>query len=142
MVLQCSVLDPSGRLQAESLHEVLTMHGSCSANSSGGKKMKKVISAISALCLLMAFTLVANAAEKGGDPQKGKNPGVVKAQAAIPGQNDQRLITPDMNRLERYETMRLLKKRAAAKRNSLMLHAAEQRKAQKQAGSPGQLPVE
>ncbi len=101
--------------------------------------MKKVISAISTLCLLTAFTIVANAADGRGGPQVDQNPGVQKAQARISGLHDKRVITTDMNYRERYEVMRNIKKRAAAKRNSLMLQAAEQRQLQKKIGSPGQL---
>ena len=101
--------------------------------------MKKVISAISALCLLTAFTIAANAAGNGGNSKAGEAPGQEKAQARIAGKQDKRLITPDMDNRERYEVMRNLKKRAAAKRNQLMLQAAEQRQAQREAGSPGQI---
>jgi len=104
--------------------------------------MKNVVCLLATMCALMAFTMVANASKDGEGPKPGNGQAVVPAppaQARIPGLQDKRVITPKMDYLTRYETMRNIKKRAAAKRNSLMLQAAPARQNQKQKGSPGQL---
>ena len=104
--------------------------------------MKKCISVFAIACLLIAITGIANAAKETVDSRFAPDKGKGKPKAAIPGPNDKRIITPHMNNLERYETMRNIKKRAAAKRNFLILQAFKHKQALKQAGSPGQIPSE
>jgi hypothetical protein len=96
--------------------------------------MKHFVSAGILMGVLMAFTVSPHASQSidasqsGGAPQVDPGQGnVTKKQAAIPGTNDKRLITPNMNNLERFEMQRDLKKRAAAKRNQLMRQAQLQR---------------
>lgn len=48
----------------------------------------------------------------------------------VSGEHDIRLITPDMNSRQRMEVQRALQKRAAAKRNQLLLQAAREEQAQ------------
>jgi hypothetical protein len=90
--------------------------------------MKKFISVNMIVGMIMALSVAANATSD-GTPQSDQGPAVVSGQQAISGQNDLRIITPDMTYRERVETQRNIKKRAAAMRNQL-IQAAELEKQQ------------
>lgn len=105
--------------------------------------MRKFVSVQVAVGMLMIGAVAVNATPT-NDPNQ--NQGGAAGQTAVSGQNapdgqvqDRRIITPDMNARERVEMQRAIQKRAAAKRNSL-IQAAEQEKMQ-QGGNvenPGQ----
>ncbi|NTW88931.1 MAG: hypothetical protein HGB26_07385 [Desulfobulbaceae bacterium] len=103
--------------------------------------MKKFFSVTAIVGVVMIAAIGASAApETGTQGQQG--PGVTAGQPApnesqrISGINDKRMITPDMNVRERMEVQRALQKRAAAKRNQLLLEAADQGEPTTGAASP------
>ena len=95
--------------------------------------MKKFFSVTAIVGVVMIAAIGASAAPETG-PQGQQGPGVTAGQPAanesqrISGENDQRLITPDMNTRERMEVQRAVQKRAAAKRNQLTARGAEAKK--------------
>jgi hypothetical protein len=91
--------------------------------------MKKFVSVNLTIGMLMTFAVVSSAISDGA-PQSDQNQAVVGRHAAISGQNDKRIITPDMNYRERVETQRNYKKRAAAMRNQLIQAAEKERRQQ------------
>lgn len=105
--------------------------------------MKKFFSVTAIVGVLMIAAIGASAAPETG-PQGQQGPGVTAGQSAanvsqrISGENDQRLITTDMSVRERMEVQRAVQKRAAAKRNQLLLEAVEQAEPPTQLNSPGQ----
>lgn len=91
--------------------------------------MKKFVSVSVILGMLMTLSVVASVASDGVDqPTKPKH--VATGKAAINGQLDKRVITPDMNWREKVETQRNIRKRAAAMRNQLMVGAELERQNQ------------
>jgi hypothetical protein len=105
--------------------------------------MKKFFSITAIVGAVMVAAIGASAAPE-PDPQGQQGPAVTAGQPAanvsqrISGENDKRLITPDMNLRERMEVQRALQKRAAAKRNQLLLEAVNQEEQQTRTNIPVQ----
>jgi len=97
--------------------------------------MKKFFSVTAIVGVVMVAAIGASASPETG-PQGQQGPTVTTGQPAtsaaqrISGTNDKRMITPDMSVRERVEVQRALQKRAAAKRNQLLLEAVDQDKQQ------------
>jgi hypothetical protein len=91
--------------------------------------MKKFVSVNLTIGMLMTLAVVTSAMSA-GTPQPDQNQAGVRKSAAISGQYDKRIITPDMNYRERVETQRNFKKRAAAVRNQLIQAAEKERRQQ------------
>lgn len=96
------------------------------ATTEGGENMIKYISINVFIGILMTLSVVASAAPD-GKPLPGVGPATASREGAIRGQSDKRIITPRMNFRERVDIQRAIKKRAAAKRNQLMLAADRER---------------
>jgi hypothetical protein len=93
--------------------------------------MKKFFSVTAIIGVMMAVAIGASAAPEKGQqtrqaPSDKADQAVVGTPQTISGQNDIRLITPNMNSRERMEVQRAIQKRAAAKRNQLLLEAANE----------------
>lgn len=105
--------------------------------------MKKIFSVTAIVAVMMAVATGASAAPETG-PQSQQGPAITAGQPVanvsqrISGGNDQRLITPDMSVRERMEVQRALQKRAAAKRNQLLLEAVDQEEQQTRTNIPAQ----
>lgn len=103
--------------------------------------MKKFFSVTAIIGVAMVAAIGASAAPETG-PQDQPGMTVTAGQSAgggskrISGVNDKRLITPDMNIRERMEVQRALQKRAAAKRNQLLLDAVGQEEQQERTNIP------
>lgn len=103
--------------------------------------MKKFFSVTAIVGVVMVAAIGASAAPE-TEPQGQPGPTVTAGQPAVSGSqrisgvNDIRLITPDMNIRERMEVQRALQKRAAAKRNQLLMEAAGQEEQQERTNIP------
>jgi len=95
--------------------------------------MKKVLLTIVGM---LAVWAVAASAAPNYPPKVTPQQGATATQAGGAVQ-DKRIITPQMNARERFETQRAIQKRAAANRNKLMLQAAEEEKRAKAATQSG-----
>lgn len=90
--------------------------------------MKKfyALAGIMVLSLALAFTANATGSAEQGQQMSGEqstegSAGAAEGkEAAISGENDERVITPQMNYRERVEMQRAIQRRAAAKRNALL----------------------
>ncbi len=89
--------------------------------------MKHFVSTGVLLGVLMTFMVAANAKQEGTPQNDTGQSAAGQKQATISGENDKRVITPDMNNLQRYEMQLYIKKRAAAMRNQLMQQAAKEK---------------
>ncbi len=87
--------------------------------------MKKFFSVTAIVGVMMAVAIGASAAQNTGPGGTTGQP-VVNQPQIITGENDQRLITNDMNALQRLAIQQAVKKRALAKRNELLREAANQ----------------
>jgi hypothetical protein len=97
--------------------------------------MKRILSVLAMSSVIVATASGASAAaDTALDTQQGSNgaasQSIEKNPQRISGEHDIRLITPDMNSRQRMEVQRALQKRAAAKRNQLLLEAASEEQAQ------------
>ena len=85
--------------------------------------MKKFFSVTAIVGVMMAVAIGASAAQNTGPAGTTGQPAVNQPQV-ISGENDQRLITPKMNALQRLAVQQAVKKRALAKRNELLREEA------------------
>jgi hypothetical protein len=85
--------------------------------------MKKFVSM--QLVIGMVVWAVAASAAPNDPPQTNQNQGATATQGVV----DKRIITPEMNAIERMKAQRAIQKRAAASRNAL-IQAAQQEKQQ------------
>lgn len=104
--------------------------------------MKNFFSVTAIVGVVMVAAIGASAAPEIG-PQGQQGPAFTEGQPAanvssqrISGENDKRLITPDMSVRERMEVQRALQKRAAARRNQLLLEAVDQEEQQTRTNIP------
>jgi len=91
--------------------------------------MKKIFSVTAIVGVMIFVAMGAGAAQNPGPASTTGQPAVNQPQI-ITGENDQRLITPDMNALQRLAVQQAVKKRALAKRNELLREAATQDESQ------------
>lgn len=99
--------------------------------------MKKFFSVPAIVGVMMAVAIGASAAPETG-PVDTTSQLAANAPQRISGQNDQRLITPDMNIRERMEVQSALKKRALAKRNQLIQAARSEEEQEERTNIPAQ----
>jgi hypothetical protein len=97
--------------------------------------MRRILLVFAMSSVIMAAASGASAAPDATlDTQQGSNGASTQFSEKNPqrvgGEHDIRLITPDMNSRQRMEVQRALQKRAAAKRNQLLLQAASEEQAQ------------
>ena len=95
--------------------------------------MKKFFSVTAIIGVMMAVAIGTSAAQNTGPADTTGQPAVNQPQL-ISGENDQRLITPKMNALQRLAVQQAVKKRALAKRNELLREEAA-KEGQPQAGT-------
>lgn len=97
--------------------------------------MKKIIAVNVVIGMLITFSVLASVASD-TVVQPDQSQPITTGEAVISGENDTRVITPEMNYYERVMIQRDIKKRAAAKRNQLMQQARQHQEQPAQTGYP------
>ncbi len=112
--------------------------------------MKKFYSVTAIVVMSLALSFAASAAtnDAGKTQQESSQESTVAGDGAagqavgsgqeISGENDIRVITPDMNFRQRVEAQRAIQKRAAASRNALIQAEMEKQQQSESAGTDGQ----